>query len=192
MDLYQIPDYVVPLLRGFSDTVISLDWTKIILNTIIFFIVMLFVLVFLIVFFDQRMLERFFSMKSQEYVWPLIFYLIALWIIYFIKVQNSMSTVFFEILFIILIVKIIGVVNAKTGELTLQILGGFALIEIFLSPIGNLENIDSELVVPLIINSSLMIIFIGSKKREKVIKYYKEKMDFIINWLLQENKRRAE
>lgn len=189
MDIYEIPSlvkaYIIPLILESYRTVINLNWTEIILNTIIYFIVLLLLAVFLVVFFDKRILSRFFSKESREYGRPFIFYLSVLSIIHSINTKNNLATIFFEILFIILIVKSIGLINTNTGEAILKILGGFALIELVLSPIINLENIESTLVIPLLLTSSLMLILNGGWKREKIILYYQGVTNFIIELLIK-------
>ena len=185
--LYEIPilfnAFITPLIFESYRTVINLDWTEIILNTIIYFIVFLLLAVFLVVFFDERILRRFFSKESREYGRPFIFYLFVLTIIHSINSNNNVATIFFEILFIILIVKSIGLINKNTGEAILEILGGFALIELILSPIMNLENIGSTLVIPLLITSSLMLIINGGWGRESIILYYQRFTNFFIEFL---------
>lgn len=186
MDTYEIPKYVNQLIEGLSSTLYDLDWTVIIMNTIIYFFFLLILTIFLVVFFDKSVIRRFFSKESGEYVRPLIFYLFVLGLIQYINVQTNISAIFFEILFIILIVKSIGLIDAKTGEAILQILGGFALIQLILSPIGNLENMESTLVISLSIISFLLIIINGDRWREKVIFYYRKITNIIIQILIKE------
>ena len=171
MDIYEIPPlfkaYIAPLISESYITVITLDWSEIILNTIIYFIVFLLLAVFLVVFFDERMLRRFFSKESREYGRPFIFYLFVLSIIHSINANNNLATIFFEMLFIILIVKSIGLIKTNTGEAILKILGGFALIELILSPIINLEKIESTLYLSKILIAFWIVFLLCISKQEK-------------------------
>ena len=188
VDLYEIPSqvvpYITPLISESYNTIINLDWSEILLNTTIYFIIFLLLAVFLVVFFDERIFKRFFSKESQEYSRPFVFYFFVLLIIQLINSNNNLAATFFEILFIILIVKSIGLINMNTGEAILKILGGFALIELILSPIQNLEKIESTLVIPLILTSFLMLIINGGFKREKMISSYQSITNLIIEWLI--------
>ena len=188
-DLYDIPSlvkaYAVPLGSEIYKTFIDLDWLEIILNTTIYIAVFLLLAIFLVVFFDGKIFEMFFSTESQEYGRLFIFYLFVLFIIHLINSNNNSATIFFEMLFIIIIVKSIGLINRNTGESILKILGGFALIELILSPIQNLEKIESTLVIPLMITSSLMLLIIsGGLKRENFISYYQSITKFIIKLII--------
>ena len=187
MDTYGIPDYTDLLIKGIRITFSELDLTEIFKNIIIYFIFLLILAVFLVVYFDKNVIERFFSNDYREYFRPLIFYLSMLVLIQSINIQTNLPAIFFEILYIIVIVKLIGLVNIDTGSAILQILGGFALIQLILSPIGNLENIESTLVISLSLTSLLIffLVFVsGNRWNEKIIIFYKKTTNNIIKFLI--------
>lgn len=195
MELYEIPplmsnaitNYIVPILSQMGRTTSDINWGGVIKYAAIYYAFLIFLSIFLVVFFDDRVLKNFFSVESREYAKPLVFYVFVLWIIRIINIRTHYTALFVESFFIILIVKFVGLVDTKTGKNILRIVGGFALIELILSPIGNLDKIEPTLVVSLLfIVVPLMVLFYYKTYREKIEYIFKKITTIIIEKLIKE------
>lgn len=187
MDIVGFLGYAISLITAVRITFSDLNLMEIFRNVIIFSILFFILSVFLVVYFDKNVIERFFSNDYKEYFRPLIFYLSMLVLIQLINIQYNFPTIFFEMLFIIVIVKLIGLINIDTGSVVLQILGGFTLIELILSPIGEFENIEPNTVISLSLTSLLLfcIVYVSSNRLSgKIILCYKKTTNHIINFLI--------
>ena len=176
------PHLLTPYVKEFFVTIIESD-------IISYFFYLFFLSVFLVVFFDKNVITKFFSKEQKEYGLPFFFYLFMLMFIQLINEQKTntamISTIFFITLFIILLLKFIGLNNVHTGNAILQILGGFALIRLILEPIENLETTEPTSLIIFTVLFSLFIIF-GGSWREKVVHYYKRFTNSIIELLIKE------
>ncbi|ETA68455.1 hypothetical protein MettiDRAFT_1926 [Methanolobus tindarius DSM 2278] len=187
MDLYELPPYMDALSTSVWNTILGLEILKTLQYTGIYILFGLIMSVFVIVYFDERLIDSFLSSDSKTYSYPLVFYLTILLIIQLVNAKTNITAIFVEVLFILFIVKLIGLINANAGKNILEILGGFALIEIILSPNGNLDNLDYILITPLFLISIILLSTIKCKwSKELIVNFYTWATNYILMKLIKD------
>lgn len=187
MHPYEFPDKIMLFFSSVYATIQDLNLVYMALYILMYIYIVVVLTTFLVVYFDKKVIESFFSDDYTIYAKPMLFYLATLVFIHILNYNAGVLTIFVEMFFIVEIIKLIGSINNTAGKNILQIIGGFALVELILSPNGDWGNIESMLVISLLITSFILLFIMESKLKTTIIDKHNKITEYIVAKLVQTN-----
>lgn len=153
-------------------TIAQIDYSIVFNTTIISLLLILFLSIILLTYFNENVIKCFFSLNYMQYYKPVLFYIISLSLTQLFNYQIDFATLFAEFAAIITLIKLIGLIDNKIGISFLQIIGGFAFIELVLSPKEFLDKAELELVISLLLSCFLILFFAQSRFKKAIVSYH--------------------